>query len=78
MGMLLRRYHNNSNGAVKNTAPVPVVEETKDKEIKYSKMDIYRMNGNDVRKLAINNGIEIEDLTVVEIKKKVCDKLIED
>ena len=84
MGMLFRYHTNNSDietentGAPKEVAPSPSTEKkevvrAKDPEI--SPKDIKAMNGNKVRKLAKEQGIENpEELTVGELKAILCEK----
>lgn len=81
MGMLLRRYHNvttDTEGVAEKVAPVDVVEEVSEpvEEIKYSKMDIYKMDSKTLHDLADKHGIEYEGLKVMELKKLVCNRLI--
>ena len=82
MGMLLSRYHNNNNsGAAKEVAPKPSepikeVVENKAAELEYTVEDIQKMNGNKLRKLAKENGIDNpEELTIGELKAVLSEKL---
>ena len=85
MGMLLSRYHNNdsfNSGAAKAVAPKPsepvkevVEEKAKKANLEYTAEDIQKMNGNKLRKLAKENGIDNpEELTVGELKAVLSEK----
>ena len=89
MGMLLRRHYiqvnsnsddNTATGATEKVAPKPNPAKPKAEKTEkkgYTEEKINSMNGTQLRKLAVSNGIESpEELTTKELKAVLRDLLV--
>lgn len=87
--MLLRRRKRNYIGAVKNAAPVPVIdkpiekeelvikEETQNEQIVYTRTIINRMNVEALKELSLKSGLEIgEEESGASMKRRLIDLLV--
>lgn len=88
--MLLRRRKRSYIGAVKNTAPVPVIDEPIEKEelvikeekvqnepIVYTRTIINRMNVEALKELSLKSGLEIgEGESGASMKRRLIDLLV--
>ena len=87
--MLLRRRNRSYIGAVKNTAPVSIIdkpiekevlvikEETQNEQIVYTRTIINRMNVEALKELSLKSGLEIgEGESGASMKRRLIDLLV--
>lgn len=87
--MLLRRRNRSYIGAVKNTAPVPVIDKPIEKEVLeikeemqnepiiYTRTIINRMNVEALKELSLKSGLEIgEGESGASMKRRLIDLLV--